>query len=71
MVKRPINHFSRTLAQMAPLGITQFLGPKLKKLTFFAGPNWQYRRAKLPMRFLTIGLNKGELLFRYWSLFLH
>jgi hypothetical protein len=65
-VKRPINYFSRTLAQMAALGISRFLGPKSKKYTFCPGPNWQYRREKLPKRFLTIGPNKGELLFGYW-----
>jgi hypothetical protein len=65
-VKRPINHFSRTLAQMTPLGISRFLGPKSKKPTFCRTPNWQYRREKLPKRFSTIGPNKGELLFGYW-----
>ena len=54
---------------MAPLGISRFLGPKWKKYTFCPGPNWQYRRAKLPTRFSTIGPNKGELLFGYWLLF--
>ena len=62
----PINHFSRTLAQPAPLGISRYLGPKSKKPTFYTGPNWQYRRAKLPTRFSTIGPNKGELQFGYW-----
>ena len=70
-VKRPINHFSRTSAQTAPLGISRFLGPKSKKYTFYTGPNWQYRRTKLPTRFFTIGPNKDELLFGYWGLFLH
>ena len=65
-VKRPINYFSRTLAQMAALAISLFLGPKLKKITFCTGPNWHYRREKLPKCFLTIGPNKGELLFRHW-----
>ena len=43
----------------------------LKKLTFYTGQNWQYRRTKLPTRFFTIGPNKDELLFGYWGLFLH
>ena len=55
---------------MAPLGISRFLGPKSKKYTFYTGPNWQYRREKLPTRFSTIGPNKGELLFGYWWLVL-
>ena len=40
-VKRPINYFSRLLAQMAILGISQFLGPKSKisLLTAFANGN--------------------------------
>ena len=32
-VNCPINYFSRTLAQMATLGISRFLGPKSKKKT--------------------------------------
>ena len=70
-VKRPINHFSRSLAQTAPLVISRFLSPKSKKPTFCHRPNWQYRREKLPTRFSTIGPNKGELLFGYWCLFIH
>ena len=46
---------------MAPLRIHQFLGKK--KYTLHGRPNWQYRCEKLPKRFLTIGPNKGELLF--------
>ena len=67
-VKRPINYFSQPLAQMAALGISRFLGPKLKKkkTTFHGFCKRQYLREKLTTRFLTIGPNKGELLFGYW-----
>ena len=63
--------FSRTLAQMAALKVSQFLGPKSKKkkLTCCTGPYWQYRCENFPTRFSTIGPNKGELLFGYWLLF--
>ena len=46
-------------------------GPKngeFKQYTFYTWLNWQFLCEKLPTRFLTIGLNKGELLFEYWEL---
>ena len=36
-VKRPIDYFSQTLAQMATLGNSRFLGPKLKNLLSVPG----------------------------------
>ena len=48
---------------MAALEISQFLGPKSKKLPFDGFCKRQYIREKLPTQFLIIGPNKGELLF--------
>ena len=54
-----INHFSQTLAQMAPQGISQFLGPKSKEKKSLIALS----SCKTYNTFLTIGPNKGELLF--------
>ena len=67
-VKRPINYFSRTSAQMAQLAISQFWGPKSDKPTYCNMQKQQYCCEKLSTHFLIIGPTKPKILFCYWKL---
>ena len=65
-VRRPINLFHTCLPKWPAMGTRWFWGPKLKKnLTYCTMPKRPYCCEKLPIRFSTIGPNKGELLFGY------